>query len=151
MENKGLLIVFGILIAVVATAGVYVFLAGGEKPGPLPNTAVSPTPVQTTPEPTGAPISVLEVLELEVSGGEYNFNPASLTINKGERVKLTFKNEGRLPHNLTIDELGFATDTIAGGKTTTAEFTAEKSGTFAMYCSVGTHRQQGMEGRVQVK
>ncbi|MBI4057763.1 hypothetical protein HY405_00355, partial [Candidatus Microgenomates bacterium] len=61
------------------------------------------------------------------------------------------RNTGRLPHNLTIDELVVETDTIPAGKETTVEFAASKGGTFTAYCSVGNHRALGMEVKVEVK
>ena len=70
---------------------------------------------------------------------------------KKEKVKLTFVNKGKLPHNLAIDELSVLTDTIPAGKSTMTEFTANQTGSFTAYCSVGNHRALGMEGEVEVR
>ncbi|KKU17237.1 MAG: Copper binding protein, plastocyanin/azurin family [Candidatus Woesebacteria bacterium GW2011_GWC2_45_9] len=142
MQNKGLWIGIGLFIAAVL-AGLF-FL---RKPQPTPTTTqTSPTPgTGTTAQPTG------EVREITVEGSEYSFSPESLTVAAGERVSLTFKNTGNLPHNFTIDELGVRTKTIAGGQTDVVEFTAGASGTFTFYCSLAGHRQLGMEGDLEVQ
>lgn len=113
---------------------------------PVPTTqkiTATPTPV--------SPTTVREGREIEVSADEYSFSPGAISVKKGEKIRLTFKNTGKLPHNYTIDELGVATKTIGGGQTETIEFTAEKSGTFTYYCGVGNHRSLGMEGKLEVR
>lgn len=137
-------VLFIILAAIAVLAAAYVFLAGNKT------TLYTSKP---TPSPTLIPTGVSKetTRELTVQGGEYKFSPGSISLTKGERVRINFKNTGRLPHNLTIDELGVATDTISGGKDASVEFTAGKTGTFVMYCSVANHRALGMEGEVEVK
>lgn len=92
-----------------------------------------------------------EVKEIKVSGTDYAFSPASLSVKKGEKVKIVFQNDGKFPHNLVIDELKVTTKTINVGQTDTVEFTADKAGSYSMYCSVDAHRQKGMEGTVSVQ
>ena len=142
MQNKGLWIGIGLFIAAVL-AGLF-FL---KKPQPTSTTTqASPTPeTGTASQPTG------EVTEITIEGSEYSFSPESLTVAAGERISLTFKNTGNLPHNFTIGELGVATKTIAGGQTDVVEFTASQSGTFTFYCSLAGHRQLGMEGNLEVQ
>ena len=140
MQNKGLWIGIGLFIAAILVG--FFFL---KKPQPTSTTTqASPTP-GTTAQPTG------EVREITVEGSEYSFSPKSLTVEAGERISLTFKNTGNVPHNFTIDELGVRTRTIAGGQTDVVEFTADKSGTFAFYCSIPGHKQLGMEGDLEVQ
>lgn len=69
----------------------------------------------------------------------------------GEKVKLIFRDTGKMKHNLVIDELEVSTKTVGAGKEDTVIFTASKAGDFEFYCSVGNHRQLGMEGRVTIK
>lgn len=150
MQNKGLLVIFGALVAVAILGASYVFSIGegssSKSQTPTQTSSSNPSPsTAAAVEPTG------EVLELEVSGEEFSFNPARLTVNKGEAVKLTFKNEGKVPHDLAIDELGVMTSVIGAGKQETVEFTANKTGRFKMYCNVGNHRASGMEGDVEIK
>lgn len=148
MQGRNLLVAFGVLIAVFVVGFGFVYF-GGAKPGRTPVSSPSPAAVSLTSENITAQEG--EVREITVEGDEYKFNPGELSFNKGEKVKLTFTNTGKLPHNLTIDELGVATDTIPGGKSTMLEFTVGKTGTFKSYCSVGNHRALGMEGDVGVR
>ncbi len=89
--------------------------------------------------------------EITVEGFEFKFAPATLTFKKGETVKLTLKNTGKMPHDFVIDELGVKTKVINGGETDTVEFTPDKAGSFEYYCSVGKHRAMGMKGTVTVE
>ena len=66
--------------------------------------------------------------EITITGKEFVFSPALITVKAGQRVKLTFKNEGNYPHNLSIDGLGITTKTIGSGQTETIEFTHSSSG-----------------------
>lgn len=144
-QGKNLLVIFGAVGVLLITGVGFVYL-GSTKPTYGP---VKSSPTLTTAVPSPAQSSVAR--EITVTGSEYSFSPSSISVQAGERVKITFKNDGRLSHNLTINELGFATDTISGGRTTSAELTATQSGTFIMFCSVGGHRSLGMEGKAEVK
>ena len=110
---------------------------------------VSPSP---TPVATNEGILAEEgVREIEVIATEYTFSPNTLSLTKGQKVILTFKNMGRMPHDFVVDELGIRTKTIQGGQSETVEFTPSEEGTFAFYCSVSNHRLLGMEGSLEVK
>lgn len=146
MNRRLLLGSVGILIGIAVVAVLMV--NGAKKPATStasPNTQSSPQKEVSTPEANSV------VKEITVTGNEYSYSPNSLTLQKGEQIKLSFKNAGNLPHNLLIDELGVATKTVKGGDSDTVTFTADKSGTFKFYCSVGNHRAQGMEGMTTVK
>ena len=141
--NKGLWIVIGLFLA-AAVAGFFL----------LRQPQLNPTTTQASPTPgagTTSPQTQGEVRGITVEGDEYAFSPESITVEAGERIRLTFKNMGNLPHNFAIDELGISTKTIAGGNSDTIEFTAETTGTFAFYCSIAGHRQLGMEGELEVQ
>lgn len=89
--------------------------------------------------------------EITIEGAEFSFTPTTLRLKKGETVKLTLKNIGKMPHDFVIDELNVRTKIIKGGETDTIEFTPENSGTFEYYCSVGSHRAMGMKGMLTVE
>ena len=74
-----------------------------------------------------------------------------MTLKKGQKVKLTFKNTGEMPHDFVVDELNVRTKVIKSGETEVIEFTPETTGTFESYCSVGSHRAKGMVGKVTVE
>lgn len=142
------IIIFGILAVVVTVAGV-VFLSFNGKPKTVlpPTTTVPQQPTAATPV-SSVPTSAREI---SIEGNEYNFSPSSIDLKTGETVKVTFKNTGKLPHNLTIAELGVATKTVGGGREDTITITASTAGSYKFFCSVGNHRQLGMEGTLQAK
>lgn len=144
--NKGVLIGIGILAAVSAVAFFVVQDLGNKAPK-------KSTPAVTQEETPPAPPNVTEgeIREIMVGGDEYMFSPKAISLTKGETVKITFKNMGKLPHNLIITELGVSTKTIAGGQEESITVTADKTGMYAFFCSVSNHRQLGMEGDVEVK
>jgi plastocyanin len=90
------------------------------------------------------------VKEFTVTGQPYSFTPNTLTVTKGDKVKITFKNTKGM-HDFVIDELHVKTPVIQTGEDASVEFTADKPGTYKYYCSVGNHRQMGMEGTLTVK
>ena len=92
--------------------------------------AQSGTPPVAEPE-TG-------VKEIRVQGGDFWLEPTSISVNKGDRVKITFENVGSITHNLDIDGYG-RTEIISAGSIDTIEFVADKAGTFDMWCSVAGH------------
>lgn len=170
--NRNLLI--GLLIVVLATVGYLVIHRSGQPastPTPTatplptatptasasPSTSVSPTtspkatatPKTTaTPKATATPVS--SVKTFNVAGGEYFFNPSTITVNKGDTVKIVFSNQGGV-HNWVIDQFNARTPMIQSGQTATVQFVADKAGSFEYYCSVGEHRALGMKGTLIVK
>lgn len=90
------------------------------------------------------------VHEITVTGSNFAFAPSALTVKKGEKVRLTFKNSGG-NHDFVIDELGVSTKLLKSGDEQVVEFTPSKTGTFEYYCSVGNHRAMGMKGTIIVQ
>lgn len=116
-----------------------------------PEEVVVPEDV-TAPEDVAAPEDVVtEAREITVIGSDFKFDPSSIELSAGEKVKIVFKNDGSAPHDLQIEELGLATKVIGSGETTTLEFTAPTTGTYTTYCSVAGHREAGMEGSIVIK
>ena len=101
--------------------------------------------------PTGAPQATAPGEKaFVVDAQNFSFTPSTITVNKGDKVKITLKNTGGF-HDFKIDEYGVATPRINGGSEASIQFIAERAGTFEYYCSVGTHRQMGMKGTLIVK
>lgn len=92
-----------------------------------------------------------KLTEITVTGNEYSYNPASITVKRGERIKLTFINAGTIVHNLVIDELNVKTKMIEPGKSNTIEFTVEGNSTLVFYCSIGNHKALGMKGELKIE
>lgn len=144
MQNKVLWIGIGLFIAAVLAG--FLFL---RKPQLSSTTQASPT--TTVSKETTVPEAGGGAREITVEGSEYSYSPTGIKVAAGEKIRLTFKNTGNLPHNFTIDELGVRTRTIAGEQTDVVEFTAQTSGTFSFYCSIPGHKQLGMEGDLEVQ
>lgn len=102
---------------------------------------------QQSPAPVEAGVSVKEFV---VDGSNFSFNPATIFVNKGDTVKITF-NDNDGTHNLVIDGYNLSTNVIDGGSSDSIQFVADKTGNFEFYCSVGSHRDLGMTGTLTVK
>lgn len=106
---------------------------------------------ETTTEAEVETPSEPETLEVTVEGENYTYNPSSITVKQGQKVRLTFKSTGGF-HDFVIDEIeGAQSARVSGGEETVIEFTPTKTGSFTYYCSVGSHRALGMEGTLIVK
>lgn len=114
---------------------------------PSTNTAPTTAPATSTPS-TGTQTGAVK--EFTVTNSGMTFTQKTLSVNKGDRVKITFQNTGGT-HDLRIDGYNVGTKVIQAGQSETFEFTADKAGSFEYYCSVGQHRQMGMKGTLTVK
>ncbi len=114
------------------------------KPETKVNAAVSTT-VDVKVPTTAASVKVFTV-----TGSNFSFDKSTLTVKKGDLVKITFINAEGF-HDLKIDEFNVATKKLSGGGQETVEFTATKTGSFEYYCSVGNHRAMGMKGTLIVQ
>ena len=94
--------------------------------------------------------TVAATKEFTVTGSNYAFAPKTLSVNKGDTVKITFTNAGGM-HDFVIDEFNVKTERLESGDSTTVTFVADKTGSFQYYCSVGKHRSMGMWGTLTVK
>ena len=87
-----------------------------------------------------------------VTGGRFSFiidgevNP-DMVVNQGDLVRIEFINDDSMPHDWVIDEFDAATEIIRTGESSIIEFVADTSGEYEYYCTVGSHRAQGMYGR----
>lgn len=76
-------------------------------------------------------------------------NP-TIEVNEGDKVKIEFTSTEGF-HDWVVDEFGATSKVRAGDPSTSVEFIADKKGTFEYYCSVGSHREMGMKGKLIVK
>lgn len=77
---------------------------------------------------------------------EFSFSPSEISVKKGDKVRIILQNTGTMTHDWVVDEFSVRTKIIKPGETDTVEFTADKTGEFEYYCSVGQHRANGMKG-----
>lgn len=88
--------------------------------------------------------------EIVVEGSNYKFVPNKITVKKGEKTRIVFKNTDGM-HDFRVDELNISTAVIRSGEEDFVEFTADKAGQYEFYCSVDGHRQMGMKGTLVVE
>ena len=100
---------------------------------------------------------------------EFQFQPAEITANVGQPIKLVLKNNGTVLHDFVStdamvevmeehgaehDMAGMQTNmhaAIEAGQQSTLEFKATQPGTYTFYCTIAGHREAGMEGKLIVK
>ncbi len=111
--------------------------------------AAAPTPrsVTVTPGPGG-------VQAVTVSAtGQFRFDPDTVTVGVG-RVRLTFRNTGSTPHNLTFRDLvaggkPVATATLGGGGEQPLDFAVSTPGQYRFVCTI--HEALGQTGVLNVR
>lgn len=150
MNNKLLLASVAVIIILVVAGGGYYFMNSGKSATTPVTSEVSVPTVAPESESATTPSAMTEN-EITVEGGEFKFTPSEITVKKGEKVKLTFKNAGAFQHDFTIADLNVATKRIQPGEEDSVEFSPEETGEFKIICSVGNHEEQGMVGTLLVE
>jgi plastocyanin len=89
--------------------------------------------------------------EIVVEAKEMLFNPKEIRIKKGEKVKIVLKNTGKMVHDWVLEDTDYRTKIISPSESDTVEFVIDEAGEYTYFCSVGTHRQMGMEGKLIVE
>ena len=113
-------------------------------------------PEEEAPEqPTADTMMTEEVVTFVIEGENFKFlkngvEAPELRVNYGDLVRIEFTNNHGM-HDWVLDEFNAATEIIAAGETNIVEFVANQRGTFEYYCSVGSHRENGMVGAFVVE
>ena len=76
------------------------------------------------------------------------FEPATLTVNAGQPVTLTFSNSGQTIHDWSLAQGAGQPVKIsaAGGQSASGTFTIARPGTYTFICSQPGHEAGGMKG-----
>lgn len=150
-------VILAIVVVVLLLGGGAYFLSQNKATAPAATEVTSapvqealPTAMEESPEDAMGAETTGTVKEFTVTGSSFKFAPATLTVNKGDTVRITFKSTSMM-HDFVIDELNVKSEVLPSGETEVIEFTADQAGTFEYYCSVGNHRQMGMVGTLTVK
>ena len=98
-----------------------------------------------SPPPAGSGVSTFNV-----SGQNFSFSVKEMRVKKGEKVRINFINSSGF-HDFVVDGYNVRTKQTNTGESDSIEFIADKTGTFEYYCSIGTHRQAGMVGKLIVE
>jgi len=91
-----------------------------------------------------------EVKEFKIIAKQFQFEPSTIEVNKGDKVKLIVTSTD-VPHGISIPEYGI-NERLDPGQPKTIEFTADKEGTFTTFCTVlcGSGHSN-MKGKIVVK
>ena len=124
---------------------------GGDDATPTPTRTPTPTATATptdTPTPT-TPTGNGEVIEVNVrlTEGPYQFQPASFSFEVGKTYKLVLESFSEF-HTYTANDLEIDV-IINAGETVTHEFTPTQAGEFELVCL--PHQGSGMVGTITVK
>lgn len=111
---------------------------------------------------------------VEVSAKAMQYQPATFEVTAGQPVRLTFRNDDVVEHDLSVMEfpmshMGATPEPMAGhdmgempvdpelhmaaamGGTEVLEFTPSKPGTYEFFCTVAGHKEAGMVGTLTVR
>lgn len=141
--KNGLIVVF--LALVVVLAGIFVFQGKKDKD----ETANDQSSLETPSLDNNVDEAVEEnvnLREIVIEASEFSFSPGSIKAKAGEKITLTLKNTGNMPHDLVFADLEAATKIVESGGTETIEFVVEEAGEYTFYCDISNHRSLGMEG-----
>jgi plastocyanin len=83
-------------------------------------------------------------------GTNFAFDVKEIRVKKGDTVTINFMSMDGF-HDVVIDEFNARTEKIRTGGMSSITFVADKVGTFEYYCSVGSHRMNGMVGKLIVE
>jgi len=116
-----------------------------------------------------APSSTESTKTITLALNEFQFQPAEITVNVSQPIKLVLKNNGTVLHDFVsmdamvevIEEHGAAHDmagmptamhaAVEAGQQSTLEFKATQAGTYTFYCTIAGHKEAGMTGKLTVK
>jgi len=108
------------------------------------------SPEQFVGQGSDVPPSPGELKEFRITARQFQFEPATIEVNKGDQVRLIVTSAD-VPHGFAIKEYGI-NERLEAGKPVTIEFTADKEGTFTTFCSVFCGSgHSGMKGQLVVK
>jgi plastocyanin len=89
---------------------------------------------------------------IEIVGTEFQLEPAEVQLDDPGTYTFVLRNEGGTIHALEVEGHGVEEETgeIEAGET--AELTVElpEAGEYELYCPVGNHKDEGMEGTIVV-
>lgn len=104
----------------------------------------------SVPEQGAAPAQSGDFKEFKITAKQFEFMPSTIEVNKGDKVRLIVTSTD-VPHGFAIKEYGI-NQRLEAGKPVTIEFTADKEGTFTVFCSVVCGAgHSNMKGKLIVK
>lgn len=149
------ILIIGAIVILVLLAG---FLLLPNKSNELPPQVTTETTISSSPIQT--PVSAVEATNdvsvavgqkhvAEIEASNFKFSLPEIKVKKGDTVTVKFTVKQGF-HDWVLDEFNAKTAQLGAGNGAKVTFTADKTGIFEYYCSVGTHRQMGMVGKLIV-
>lgn len=89
--------------------------------------------------------------EVEIVATDFAFDPDTVTVDAAGEVTFRLVNDGDVAHVLEVEggDVEEETESVAPGKA--GELTVDLvDGDYVLYCPIGNHREQGMEGKLVV-
>jgi plastocyanin len=100
--------------------------------------------------PSRAKDSVVKTIRIEET--EFRLEPAEITLDKPGTYVFEAVNSGETVHALEVEGQGIEEETEEIQPGQSAELKVElEAGTYELYCPVGGHKEEGMEGTLTVK
>ena len=131
-----------LLVGVVGTAACSGAAASGTPSGTGTPTSAGPISSSAGAQPVTVTV-----------GNSMSFDPATISVTAGRPVELMLRNNGQMPHDLTLSD-GVAQPvkiTANGGQTAGGSFTIDKPGNYTFECSMPGHAAAGMRGTITVQ
>lgn len=91
-----------------------------------------------------------EAVSFTVLGGNYYYDVEEIRVKEGDTVTINFRSVDGF-HDWVVNEFTAATERVQTDGETSVTFVADKKGEFEYYCSVGSHRANGMVGTLIVE
>jgi plastocyanin len=138
-----------VLVAVLLTIPFTVAACGGDDDEET--TAARETTTEETPTDEAAGGGGGGGETISISETEFALDPSDPTVAAGP-VSIDVSNDGGTVHNLEVEGDGIEeiTSDLQPGDAETLELDLP-AGTYEMYCAIGDHREQGMEGELTVE
>jgi heme/copper-type cytochrome/quinol oxidase subunit 2 len=92
---------------------------------------------------------LIELLAIQPQNG--NWQPNQIRLELGKPVRLKIRNIETVSHGFALPEFGIGITEIKPGEVRTVDFTPDKAGVFAFYCTVWcSNEHMAMSGQVIV-
>jgi plastocyanin len=110
--------------------------------------------------PVVVPVGDDGVQRITMEMDNYSYSPSHIVVEAGKPVEISFVSVSAwTPHDFVIDDPAFGQKievNVGGGKKKSITFTPAAPGSFIFYCSkdipfAKSHREKGMEGKIEVR
>ena len=134
-----------LLVLAAACLGLWAMAVGVVGVGPASAKSSKPVTLEGKVNNKGTKdISTNTSGSIEIEADDYYFKPTFVKVQPGEKVRITFKNEGSATHTFTSTGLSIDQE-VAAGKSTHFTLTVPSDGTaFEFHCTF--HQGMGMQG-----